>query len=411
MLSKEKKLIFLLTSLIVLSLSATDIYVSSLPEMTQYFHTTGAIINMTLSVFVIGLAIGTLFAGILSDRFGRRKTLIWANALFIPITLAIACTNSIFLVIILRCLQSLCVSINIIVARQVIKDHFTMEQQISATATMLTGVILSPALAPVVGAYLSTMFDWRACFFTSAVIGLLVFIWLCRSLPETNKHKLEKFPSIKSFLSSYLALAISKRFTGYSIVNGCAYGAYFTFITISSYVYILKFNISQRMYSLVFIALAVAYLIGNSITKIFVKRKVRPKIAILVGCYCTAACGFINFAYFICPKSAILSITTFTIAAILARAGIGIINAPMQVLAMNDYSEKSGQAIGLLYFLMFIFESIAATFVSMFHKNPAIGLIVVSAVFSITMVPIWLITMKAKKRPHDFLPEFFKHIT
>lgn len=411
MISKEKKIIFLLTSLIVLALSSTDIYVSSLPEMSEYFHTSGDVINITLSVFVIGLAIGTLFAGIISDRFGRRKALIWANALFIPITLAIACTNSIIIVIILRFLQSLCVSINVIISRQVIKDHFSMEQQINATATMLTGVILSPALAPVVGANLSALFDWRACFFASAFIGLLVFIWLCKSLPETNTHKLEKFPSIKSFLSSYIALAISKRFTGYSIVNGCAYGAYFTFITISSYVYILEFNINQRMYSLVFIALAIAYLIGNSITRIFVKRKIRPKMAILIGCYLSAMCGIVNFAYFICPKSAILSISAFTIAAILARTGIGIINAPMQVLAMNDYSEKSGQAIGLLYFLMFIFESIAATFVSMFHKNPAIGLIVVSAVFSIAMVPIWIVTMKAKKRPHNFLPEFLKNIS
>lgn len=411
MLSKEKKLIFLLTSLIVLSLSATDIYVSSLPEMTHYFHISGDVINMTLSVFVIGLAIGTLFAGIISDRFGRRKTLIWANALFIPITLAIAFTNSITLVIILRFFQSLCVSINIIVARQVIKDHFTMEQQITATATMLSGVILSPALAPVVGAYLSGLYNWKACFFASALIGFLVFIWLCKSLPETNKHKLDKFPCIKTYLKGFLSLAASKRFSGYSFVNGCAYGTYFTFITISSYVYVKEFGISPQVYAFVFIALAVAYLVGNSITKIFVKKKVRPKIAVLIGCYMSAICGLINFIYFVSPKNAILVITTFTIGAISARVGIGIINAPMQVLTMNDYSEKSGQAIGLLYFLMFIFESIAATFVSMFHRDPALGLVIVSAVFSIAMVPIWLLTMKAKKKPHNFLPEFLKNLS
>ena len=172
-----------------------------------------------------------------------------------------------------------------------------------------------------------------------------------------------------------------------------------------------EFGISPQVYAFVFIALAVAYLVGNSITKIFVKKKVRPKIAVLIGCYMSAICGLINFIYFVSPKNAILVITTFTIGAISARVGIGIINAPMQVLTMNDYSEKSGQAIGLLYFLMFIFESIAATFVSMFHRDPALGLVIVSAVFSIAMVPIWLLTMKAKKKPHNFLPEFLKNLS
>lgn len=365
---------------------------------------------MTLSVFVIGLAIGTLFAGVLSDRFGRRNTLLWANALFIPVTFAIACTNSISLVITLRFFQSLCVSINIIVARQVIKDYFTLEQQITATATMLSGVILSPALAPVVGANLSAIFDWKACFFASAFIGLLVLIWLYKSLPETNKHRLEKLPSIKSFIGGFIGLGISKRFTGYLTVNGCAYAAYFTFITISSYVYVMEFKITPRIYSLVFIALAAAYLAGNSLTKFFIKIRIRPKISILIGCWCSMAGALINFAYFIFPNNVTLSITCFTIGAILARLGIGILNAPMQVIVMNDYSEKSGQAIGLLYFFMFVAESIAATLVSMFHTNPSIGLVLVSAVFSVVMVPLWLLTMKARKQPHGFLPEFLKKI-
>jgi len=243
-----------------------------------------------------------------------------------------------------------------------------------------------------------------------AIVALILFIWMYKSLPETNKHKLEKLPAIKDFLLSYVGLTVSRRFSGYTLVNSCAYATYFTFITISSYVFVGEYGVNPQTYSLVFIALAAAYLIGNSITKILIKKHIRPKIAVLFGCYLNTTCGIINFAYFFCPKNAVLTLTIFTLSAILARLGIGIINAPMQVLVMNDYSEKSGQAIGLLYFIMFLFESLSATLVSEFHKNPALGLVIVSAVFSITMVPMWLIAMKARKKPHDFLPEFFKHI-
>ena len=400
--SSGRKKIFLLTSLIVLSVSSTDIYVPSLPEMTANFHVTAKLINMTLSFFVIGMAIGTLFAGILSDRYGRRKILLWANGLYIPITLAIAFSDNILLVIVLRFLQSLCVSCNIIVARQVIKDSFSYEEQINATATMLTGVILSPALAPVVGAYLANWFGWRACFTGSGILGITVFVWLYRSMEETNKNILRKLPSLGSFIKGYIGLVISKRLTGYLAVNGCAYAAYFTFITISSYVYILEFKILPTNYSLVYIGLAVAYLAGNYLTKFFVKIKLHSKKVVFIGSWCGVLGALINFIYFFFPHSMIIAISCFTIGAILARIGIGINSAPIQVMVMNDYSEKSGQAIGLLYFFMFIYEFLAATLVSMFHKDPATGLIIVTALFGFVMVPVWFYTSNIKGTAERF---------
>lgn len=216
---KDKKLIFLLTSLIILALSATDIYVSSLPGMVNYFHSSPKIINLTLGFFMIGLAIGTLFAGILSDRYGRRKSLLIATTAFVLLTLCIGCSSSIVIVIILRLLQGLCSSVFLIVARQIIKDIFPIDEQISATATMATGIILSPALAPVAGAYLSSCLDWRACFFASAALSFFVLIWLYFSLPETNTKQKKSLPSIKAFLSSNISLMVSKRFTGYIISN------------------------------------------------------------------------------------------------------------------------------------------------------------------------------------------------
>lgn len=408
--SKGHKVIFLLTSLIVLSLSSVDIYVPSLPEMTNDFCVTAKLINMTLSFFIAGMAIGTLFAGILSDRYGRKKILLWANGLYIPITLAIAFSNNILLVIILRVLQSLCVSCNIIVTRQVIKDSFNYEEQINATATMLAGVILSPALAPLVGAYLSSWFGWRACFVASGILGMTVFIWLCISLEETNKNILSKLPSLGPFVKGYIGLVISKRLAGYITVNGCAYAAYFTFITISSYVYILEFKVLPTNYSLVYIGLAGAYLVGNFLTKFFVKIKLHPKRAIFIGSWCCVLGSLINFVYFFFPHNIIVAISCFSIGAILARIGIGINNAPLQVMVMNDYSEKSGQALGLLYFFMFIYESLAATLVSMFHNAPAVGLVVVTVLFSFVMIPVWFSAIKARKTPFSFLPDFLRNM-
>ena len=408
--AKAKKLIYLLTALIILALAATDIYVSSLPEMTRYFHSSPSMINLTLGIFMVGLAIGTLFAGIISDRFGRRNTLLFSTGAFVIFTLLIGCTNSIIVVIALRLLQGLCAAFFLIIARQIIKDYFPVEEQISATATMSTGIVLSPALAPVVGAYLSSYFDWRACFFACAAVGIVVFAWLWYSLPETNNHQTESLPTTKAFFSSYMSLLISKRFTGYMLSNGCAYGAYYAFIAISSYIYILHYGLSQQTYSYIYIALAIAYLIGNSVTKIFVKAHVRAKKAVLYGCYISVLAGLVNFIYFIKPDSSFLAVSAFTLAAVLARGGIAIVGAPMQVLVMNDYSKKAGQAIGLLYFFTFVFEFVATIAVSEFHRNPMLGLSLISAIFCFMMLPIWLTTMKARRKPHDFLPEFLKQL-
>jgi len=138
----------------------TDIYIPALPLMVKEFNSTPNVVNLTISIYTIGVAVFVLFASALGNRFGRKPVIALAVGIFSLTSYLIALSPSIWLIVFLRLLQSM-IAFVFICSRQVLKDIMDQREQVRANGIILSGLVISPAIAPVIGAYLTHFVDLK----------------------------------------------------------------------------------------------------------------------------------------------------------------------------------------------------------------------------------------------------------
>jgi DHA1 family bicyclomycin/chloramphenicol resistance-like MFS transporter len=371
----------LMTALFFMAMAGTDMYISSLPAIAKEFCVTPDIANLTISAYNGSIAIFVLFAATLSDRFGRRAIMIFAPLAFALSAVIISVSSSIWMIIALRGVQAIGSALIIIVSREILKDIMDEREQLRANAIMLLGLVLSPALSPVIGAYLAEYFGWRSVFMFMGIIGLIFGLVVIKFLPETCKNKLESLPKASVFLSEYYEILKSRFFILMTLTFVSANGAFYAFIGISSYLYIDDFNISPILYSYVYTIMAAAYLIGNRYV-LYLNAHSTPYNSILgIGINATLVGAIILM---VCEafSSNFEVLIIITIAAALMRVAGAMINPTSQILTLNHFKHTGGMALGLAMSMMFIVMSISISAVSLFHKNPILGIGIISIVFA-----------------------------
>ena len=197
----EKRLILaVLTGMFFIGMAATDIYISSLPQMVKDFMTVEPKVNLTLSVYFLGIALSVLFVGEISNRYGRRATILGGVFVFAIASFIISIANSLNIIIAMRFMQSIGTAIIVVVPRLLLKDCMDEREQIAANGVLLMGLIISPAIAPVIGAFLAKHWGWRSCFLFSGVLSLIFLGIAYKIIPETNHNRLIKFHSAQHYL-------------------------------------------------------------------------------------------------------------------------------------------------------------------------------------------------------------------
>ncbi len=249
-------LIALLSAFVPLS---TDLYLPALPGMSAYFGVDAARINLTISLFFIFYALGTLFWGPLSDRYGRRTILISGLSLYIVASVFCATAQSVQVLTLARVFQAIGGSAAGAVATAVVKDVYNGKQRESVLAVVQSMVTISPAVAPVLGAFLLKVMSWRGVFWTLMGIGVLALVGSLlfeETIRERNVGRLHQ-----SFLRMGKVLQNS-RFTMLWVLFSLTSVASLAFITSSTYIYQENFLLSSQVYSLYFSVNALAMTVG-----------------------------------------------------------------------------------------------------------------------------------------------------
>lgn len=384
----NKKLVsYLMFAMITLAVSTTDIYVPAMPEMVKFFGTTADLVGLTITSVLIGCAFGTLIWGVFSDTYGRKPVLIVNLILYSIISLLIACSPNIYCIIVLRFFQGVVTSVFAIVCRLLLNDLLEGQELFKAMNLINLGLVTSPAVAPILGAQLTTWFDWRANFTFSAVGGVFMLVLFVKSVKETNKNKTGKLPALLVWFGDYFKVLRHTRYSINNLMIMSNYAIYFAFITISSFIYIIDLHFTPTFYSLILLGASGAYFLGSLYAKYIKSRNERKKyidIMLIADVITLLGAFLLVINYF--GHSWLAQLILISLALGLTRFGFGLMFTPGQMRALEFFPDKSGHALGACFFLMFLSGSFGAAWISSFHKSSMLGLAVVISVLSIILV-------------------------
>ena len=257
---------------------AIDVYVPSLPEVSRYFHVMPSLSQLTISMYLLGFALIQLFIGSISDAIGRKKISVFGFVFFIILCLCITQTNSIVLLIFLRCLQGVAMGCTLTGTRASIADLFSGKEFHKINSYLMLFWAIGPIIAPAIGGYLQHLFNWHASFYFLMLYAILIFIPYLIFVPETIKQK--KSFNVNHLFSSYKLILTDVTYWAGAISCGCVYAIFMLFNMIAPFVIQGTFHYSVVEFGHIALFMGLSWFVGNLINRIFIRTNYMHRIKI-----------------------------------------------------------------------------------------------------------------------------------
>ena len=359
----------------------TDFYLPTLPVLDKYFNTSASLVQLSLTFCMIGLAVGQLLIGPLSDKYGRKRPLLLSLGLFGVATIGCIYSQDIHWFILFRLVQGLAGAGGVVISKSIATDLYE-GRELSMFFSLLSGVQgLAPICAPALGGFLLEVTDWKGIFWILFAIGFsLVFILLFfkESLPKKCRQK----EDIYSTFHNYIPVLHNKRFINYVLVQAFAMGVMFAYIAASPFIFQTHYGLSPTVYGLCFGANAVAIMLGSFSVSFFHSAKQAMR---------TGTVGF-GLVSLMVAVALISNATVIIVESILFLFLIflGLILPSSTALALDEERDNSGNASALLGFLTFLFGGVISPLTGLGNMLYTTSIIII-----VCCLGVWWCTRKA----------------
>ena len=354
--AKANSKLFLVLLLGVLSAFGpfvVDLYLPSLPQLASFFETNASMTQLTLTTAMIGLALGQLLLGPLSDKFGRKKPLIISLVIYIISTVLIVFSPNIETMIVLRVIQGLSSAGSVVISRAIATDLYRGREMTRFFGLLMTINGIAPIISPILGSLLLEYISWKGVFVFLALIGVVV-LFFCFRLKESLSVENRLQGSIFATFSTFGVIIKNRLFMSYVGIESFLLGAMFAYIAASPFILQSFYGLSAFIFSLCFGANGAALVIGANIGG---KLPNRQALAIGVLAFVVAALYTIA-VLLIQPHWLFVEIAFFAMLLLM-----GITFPAISSLAMESERQYAGSASALLGFAPFFLGGVVSPLV------------------------------------------------
>jgi DHA1 family bicyclomycin/chloramphenicol resistance-like MFS transporter len=374
-LRRRIRLGLIIGSLTALAPLSIDLYLPALPDLTKAFDSTASQGQLTLTACLVGLALGQVVAGPLSDRLGRRRPLLAGLAGYCGASIACALAPSLEALISLRFLQGFAGASGFVISRAIVRDlrAGAAAARVFSFLMLVTG--LAPILAPLLGAQLLRVTSWRGLFVALAVVGFLMLLAVAILLEETLPSARRRSDSMRDTLSTFWRLLGDRTFVGYTLVISAGFGQLLAYIAGSSFVIQDIYDVSPQLYGAIFAVNAVGLVAAGQANAVLVG-SMGPRRLLSVGIVASASAGICLVAVVLVGGIGLAGILPCLFVVV---ASIGLVGPNATALALTDHPREAGSASALLGVIQFLVGAAVAPLAGIAGSESAVPMAVLIA--------------------------------
>lgn len=350
-----------------------DMYLPTVPAMMREFHTSASMTQMGISATMLGLGVGSVLWGSLSDRNGRKPILLISLGVFVLGTAVSLLSRTIGFFIACRLVQGIGAGGSMVLSFSIPADRYTGRRLavIMAMVGALNGFV--PAAAPLVGGFMADDFGWRGIFLVLLVIGAVMWLWTTRrpeSLPPARRIS---GGGLRAYLTAYRALVCNGRFMTYVLTKSIGIGLLFSYISSAPFILQTHYGMSASHFGMVFGANSLAMIAGSALVGKL--KKVRQCLLWGGAVMCVAAVA----------ESAVLwadgGILPYELAIVPMLFGSGMVFSTANALSMQEGRGDAGSASAILNVAKYLFAAVVTPLVGLGNIMTSTGIVFAAIAF------------------------------
>lgn len=380
-----KGFILILAMLTAITPLAIDLYLPSFSEMANDFYTSIDQIEITLSIYLLGFALGQLLGGPLSDRYGRKIFIFLGLITYTLFSLSITLATSLEQLWSFRFFQALGGGLAVVNTSAIVRDLYHGKEGAKIFSIISMIIMIAPMLAPLIGVAILYFFSWKYIFWFLSLYGVTLLFFITK-LPETS-------PKIKrgSLFSNYLRIFKNPNAMLLVFASGFGFSGLFIFITKASFIYMEYFHL-QNFYFSLSLSLNVIALIGFSKLNIELLKRYSPMQLFIAGISLQLITALLLFSF-----SALLPLAFVILGFMLFIGALGFVFGNSISLLLEHFEDISATATALNGVVGFLFAAMIGFLASYFHDatlSPIFSLMILTASLSLALL---LLLLKKQK--------------
>ncbi len=395
-LSKERKtdkyklrLVFVLGLLTAFGAVSMDMYLPALPNVAADLDASTSLVQMSLTACLVGLGLGQVFFGPLSDIYGRRNLLIITLIGYTIASLLIAWSTTIAFFITLRFIQGFTGAAGVVIARAAARDLYSGKDLTKFLALLALVNGSAPILAPVIGGVVLNFTTWIGVFYVLAFIGIVALLAVLLFLPETLADENRAERGLFSVLKTFSTLLTNRYFMGIALTQGLVMASMFAYIAGSPFILQNIYGVSPQQFSFLFALNGIGIIIAAQLTGRLASYF--KEMHLLCAGTLLSFTGSLFLAFVVWQQ---LPLFYMAIALFLIVSSVGIVTTTSFSLAMETQGKSAGSASAFLGLLPFVFGGIVAPLVGLAGEASAIPMAIVIFTCSTIAVIMFFIAFK-----------------